>query len=51
MPVYGKGENVRDWLFVDDHARALWIILNGGREGNAITWVARTTCGTSISLA
>jgi dTDP-glucose 4,6-dehydratase len=33
MPVYGKGENVRDWLFVDDHARALWIILNGGRVG------------------
>ena len=33
MPVYGRGENVRDWLFVKDHARALWMILNKGRIG------------------
>jgi dTDP-glucose 4,6-dehydratase len=33
LPVYGKGENVRDWLFVDDHARALWLILTAGRPG------------------
>jgi dTDP-glucose 4,6-dehydratase len=33
MPVYGRGENVRDCLFVDDHARALWLILNKGRGG------------------
>ena len=33
MPVYGRGENVRDWLFVEVHARALWIILNKGRIG------------------
>jgi dTDP-glucose 4,6-dehydratase len=33
MPVYGRGENVRDWLFVEDHARALWTILNEGRIG------------------
>src|SRR5260221_13661433 len=26
MPVYGRGENVRDWVYVDDHARALWTI-------------------------
>lgn len=31
MPVYGTGENVRDWLFVDDHARALWTVLTRGR--------------------
>jgi dTDP-glucose 4,6-dehydratase len=33
LPVYGKGENVRDWLFVDDHARALDIIAERGRVG------------------
>jgi dTDP-glucose 4,6-dehydratase len=33
LPIYGKGENVRDWLFVDDHARALDIIIEKGRIG------------------
>jgi dTDP-glucose 4,6-dehydratase len=33
LPVYGNGTNVRDWLFVDDHARALWRVLTGGRPG------------------
>jgi dTDP-glucose 4,6-dehydratase len=33
MPVYGRGLNVRDWLFVDDHAEALWQVLNNGRIG------------------
>ncbi len=33
LPVYGKGENVRDWLFVDDHARALVQILLEGKVG------------------
>jgi dTDP-glucose 4,6-dehydratase len=33
LPVYGKGQNVRDWLFVDDHARALDIIIEKGRIG------------------
>jgi dTDP-glucose 4,6-dehydratase len=32
-PVYGKGENVRDWLFVEDHARALATILDKGAPG------------------
>jgi dTDP-glucose 4,6-dehydratase len=31
LPVYGKGENIRDWLHVDDHACALWAVLTGGR--------------------
>ena len=35
VPVYGKGENVRDWLYVEDHARALHAILNGGRPGES----------------
>jgi dTDP-glucose 4,6-dehydratase len=33
LPVYGQGENVRDWLYVDDHARALDIIIERGRIG------------------
>src|SRR5580692_5808713 len=33
IPVYGKGDNVRDWLYVEDHARALWAILGGAAPG------------------
>ena len=33
LPVYGKGENVRDWLYVEDHARALITVLRRGRLG------------------
>ncbi|MET0300508.1 MAG: dTDP-glucose 4,6-dehydratase [Flavitalea sp.] len=33
LPVYGKGENVRDWLFVEDHARAIDVIFHMGRIG------------------
>ena len=33
IPVYGKGDNVRDWLYVDDHARALLRVLERGSPG------------------
>jgi dTDP-glucose 4,6-dehydratase len=33
IPVYGDGSNVRDWLYVDDHVRALWAVLRHGRPG------------------
>jgi dTDP-glucose 4,6-dehydratase len=33
MPVYGEGLNVRDWLFVDDHAEAITLVLERGRVG------------------
>jgi dTDP-glucose 4,6-dehydratase len=33
LPVYGKGENVRDWLYVEDHARAIDTIFHKGRTG------------------
>ena len=33
LPVYGDGRNVRDWLYVDDHARALYTVLTKGRCG------------------
>ncbi len=33
LPVYGQGENIRDWLYVDDHARALYLVLTQGQLG------------------
>ncbi|MGB4466036.1 MAG: dTDP-glucose 4,6-dehydratase [Eubacteriales bacterium] len=33
LPVYGKGENVRDWLYVEDHCSAIDLIIHKGREG------------------
>ncbi|HXT10428.1 MAG TPA: dTDP-glucose 4,6-dehydratase [Candidatus Angelobacter sp.] len=33
VPVYGDGMNVRDWLYVRDHAEALWMVLRGGKAG------------------
>lgn len=33
LPVYGKGENIRDWLYVEDHCRAIDLIIHKGREG------------------
>jgi dTDP-glucose 4,6-dehydratase len=33
LPIYGDGLNVRDWLYVDDHAEALWAIVRRGRAG------------------
>ena len=33
LPVYGKGENVRDWLFVNDHVRAIDVIFHDGKLG------------------
>jgi len=33
LPIYGKGENVRDWLYVEDHARAIDIIFHHGKIG------------------
>ena len=33
LPIYGKGDNIRDWLYVDDHARALRLVLQRGQVG------------------
>ncbi len=35
LPVYGKGDNIRDWLFVDDHAEALQVVLENGELGES----------------
>ena len=34
LPIYGRGENVRDWLYVEDHARAIDIVFHNGRVGD-----------------
>lgn len=33
LPVYGRGENVRDWLYVTDHCKGIDMVLHGGRDG------------------
>ncbi len=33
LPIYGDGSNVRDWLYVEDHCRAIWSVLESGRPG------------------
>lgn len=33
VPLYGDGLNVRDWLYVEDHCEAIWVVLNKGRVG------------------
>src|ERR1019366_5433935 len=35
LPVYGQGSNIRDWLYVDDHARALLLIVETGKPGES----------------
>ena len=61
LPVYGKGENVRDWLYVDDHARALVAVLERGLVGETYNIggnserknidVVRTICGLMDELS
>ena len=61
LPVYGKGENVRDWLYVEDHARALDLIAERGRPGETYNVggrnerrnidVVRRICGVLDQLA
>lgn len=61
LPVYGDGRQVRDWLYVDDHARALWAVLSGGQVGETYNIgghneqrnldVVRTICSTLERLA
>ena len=35
LPIYGKGENIRDWLHVEDHARAIDVVFHSGRDGES----------------
>jgi dTDP-glucose 4,6-dehydratase len=55
LPVYGRGENVRDWLYVDDHCEAIWAVIDrgavgqtyniGGRSEQKNIDVVHTICG------
>ncbi|WP_018716306.1 dTDP-glucose 4,6-dehydratase [Arhodomonas aquaeolei] len=61
IPVYGKGENVRDWLFVEDHAKAIERVWQAGRPGRRYNIggnnevrnidLARTLCGLLDEMA
>ncbi len=41
LPVYGDGRNVRDWIFVEDHARAIWLAYKKGKAGEIYNIGAR----------
>ncbi len=41
LPVYGDGRNVRDWIYVDDHCRAIWLAYEKGRSGESYNIGAR----------
>ena len=41
LPVYGDGKNVRDWIFVEDHARAIWLAYKRGKAGEIYNIGAR----------
>ena len=49
IPVYGKGENIRDWLFVEDHVRALLTVLEKGKAGETYN-VGGNTEQTNLEL-
>ena len=44
MPVYGDGLNVRDWLYVEDHARALLLVLEKGEAGETYNVGGNSEC-------
>jgi dTDP-glucose 4,6-dehydratase len=46
IPIYGTGDNIRDWLYVDDHARALFTILNGAPAGESYNIGGDACCST-----
>ena len=35
IPIYGDGQNIRDWLYVEDHAEAIWLVITQGRMGES----------------
>lgn len=61
LPIYGKGDQIRDWLYVDDHVRALWKVLTEGTPGRTYNIgghnektnleVVKTLCATLDQLA
>ncbi len=41
LPIYGDGKNVRDWIFVEDHCRAIWLAYEKGKTGESYNIGAR----------
>ena len=50
LPVYGKGENVRDWLFVDDHVDGLLTVLQRGRVGETYVPLGELLRGVGVPV-
>ena len=48
LPIYGDGKNIRDWLYVDDHCRAIDLILTKGKVGEVYNVVVKMSGATSI---
>ncbi len=56
IPIYGDGKNVRDWLYVEDHCKGIWLVYKEGRSGEAYNigggnernnlYIANTICET-----
>ena len=44
LPVYGDGQNIRDWLHVEDHAEALWLIASRGVIGESYNVGGASEC-------
>lgn len=42
LPIYGRGANVRDWIYVDDHVRAVWLVVQKGKRGQTYDIGGRT---------
>jgi dTDP-glucose 4,6-dehydratase len=44
LPVYGDGKNILDWLYVEDHNRAVWQIMQSGRNGETYNIGGENNC-------
>ena len=50
LPVYGDGSNVRDWLYVEDHCKAIDLVVRKDKKARCTTWVGITRRQTSKSV-
>ncbi|STM38354.1 dTDP-D-glucose 4,6-dehydratase rmlB [Escherichia coli] len=48
LPIYGKGDQIRDWLYVEDHARALYTVVTEGKAGETYNIGDTTKIKTSM---
>jgi dTDP-glucose 4,6-dehydratase len=50
LPVYGDGKNIRDWIYVDDHSRAIWDILTKGKPGEKYNIGGENECENVVMI-